>query len=167
MDSDLTLHLTVAASLATAGLLFGGQLAAWLLQLYYHYPLLNHNRFIKHYERFASRKAYGLLTKRPQHGLPSTYQDYKAFHSRNRRFAYLYCIRHLLIIAGLSLTILFVFGTMPALLARAYQPFYLAFSAVISLHLFYAVVIRRRRRNFYHLLTMGSVLSRLNPFGKP
>ncbi|MYB39695.1 hypothetical protein F4X86_00135 [Candidatus Saccharibacteria bacterium] len=163
MEASLNLHLIITGSLAAVGMLFGGYLSAWLLQLYHHRRLLNHDRFMRHYERFASEKAYAFLLKMSPAGLPETYKDYKTFHNWNRRFAYLYFIRHLLIIAGLSLTVLFVFGAIPATFSRAYHLLYLAFPTAVTLHLLYAAAVRRRGRRFYQVLTMGSVLKKLNP----
>ena len=160
MEIDSTALIIVGIS-GLAGILIGEHLARWLLQIYYHLDSLNRDKYLKLYDRFASKQAFEFLSK-IQNDLPDTYKAYSAFHEANRQVAYLHYNRYLISLALRSLAVLLIALTIPVLLAESHHFFYLTFLIVLLLHIIYKVLKQKQGRKFNHLAVMGVVLLKIH-----
>ncbi len=156
---DTTALIIIGLS-SLAGILIGGYLAQWLLQLYYHINLLNQAKYLRLYDRFSTQEAFKFLSK-IQKILPKDYEAYLAFHKRSRSWAYLYYSRFLLLLAIRSLVVLLFFVTIPILITPSHQWAYLAFMIVLAGQIIYKVLIKKQGRKFNRLAVMSIVLVKL------
>ena len=159
MEIDSTALIIMGIS-GLAGVLAGGYLAQWLLHIYHHLNLLNRDKYLNLYDRFASKQAFGFLSKM-QSGLPGTYKAYSKLHEKNRATAYLYYSKYLMKLALRSLAVLLVTLTIPMLLAESHHFFYLTFLVVLGLHIIYKIVKQKQGRKFNRLAVMGLVLLKM------
>ena len=160
MEIDSTALIIVGVS-GLAGILIGGHLARWLLQIYYHLDSLNRDKYLKLYDRFASKQAFEFLSK-IQNDLPDTYKAYSEFHKVNRQAAYLHYNRYLMSLALRSLAVLLITLTIPMLLAESHHFFYLTFLIVLALHFAYKIIKQKQGRKFNRLAVMGVVLLKMH-----